>query len=466
MHGIGKMRVRFLTACDKTPKERHGGWLRPLSPAASLARLIRRLLVPGPVFFPTRAGASASDAAGRDRKDKMTILILNQYYPPDQSATARILEVIVEHVRCRDDVTVLSGRPSYQSSVHYPWRFLRQIKSSDARIVRLGSTALPRTRMHGRVTNYLTYLALLLPVALLVRCDLVVGMTDPPLTGVIGAFVAKVRRRRFVYYLQDLHPDMALASNLISKGMFYRFWDTLQLRALRAADQVIVIGDDMKKRVEAKGIENKKIAVIRNTFGMKAEMPQLPKNDVIVSSLRNNFALTVIHAGNIGHYADWETAVKAAALLEKNSIGFVFIGEGAEKTYLVRMARNLTNVRCIPYFPEEDLPSVYAAGDLFMINIRKGLEGLVVPSKIYSVLSFGKPVLAVAGAESEVAGIVRAYQCGIALEPGDPERLAEALTALLRRPERLRHMGANAARASRALMADNPLERLQQHLFS
>ena len=85
-----------------------------------------------------------------------------------------------------------------------------------------------------------------------------------------------------------------------------------------------------------------------------------------------------------------------------------------------------------------------AAGDLHVVTLKRGLEGVIVPSKLYNILAYGRPILAIATERAEVARITRNYECGIAADPDDPTQVVQAVQRLLRAPERLEHMGQQA----------------------
>src|SRR5271169_3429820 len=145
----------------------------------------------------------------------MHILLFNEYYPPDISATAKMAAQVAETLAQRHQVTVVAGRPSYDPDEFYPYAFLRRDVRNGVTIERVGSTAYPRYRMHRRVSNYLSYLALAVPRALAIRPDVVLAMTDPPVAGIAGAFIARISGLPFVYNIRDLYPAMAVGGDIV-----------------------------------------------------------------------------------------------------------------------------------------------------------------------------------------------------------------------------------------------------------
>lgn len=128
----------------------------------------------------------------------MRVLLLNLYYPPDTSATAKMAQLVVDALAIKHTVTVLCGRPSYDPTERRPWRFFQTEDRGPVRIVRTGSTDYSRREMRKRVLNYLSYVALAVPRALITRCDVILAMTDPPFQGIVGAFVAILKNKPYV----------------------------------------------------------------------------------------------------------------------------------------------------------------------------------------------------------------------------------------------------------------------------
>jgi len=367
------------------------------------------------------------------------VLVLNEYYPPDTSATARNAVLVVEALAQKHKVTVLAGRPSYDPTERHAPYLLRREVTGNVTVERVGSTAFPRFRMSGRVSNYLSYLALAVPRALSIRSDVVVAMTDPPFEGLAGALVSRLSGRPFVYNLRDMYPDMALGGDIVHAGRATRIWESLHRRALRHAVRVIVLGEDMRERILSKGVDPRRIAIVRDAVELPDSLPAL--DHPVVREIRGPFRFVLVHAGNLGFYGAWQTLINAARLLERDGVGLVFVGEGAMKDAVQASARGCSNVRFLPFRPAAEVPCVMAAGDLHVVTVKRGLEGVVVPSKVYNILAAARPLLAVATDKTEVARFAERDGCGIAADPDSPEAVAGAVRGVLAMPERLAQMG-------------------------
>ncbi len=357
----------------------------------------------------------------------MHILLLNEYFPPDTSATAKCAAQVADALTEKHSVTVLAGRPSYDPSErHSPYLLRREVRGNLA-VERVGSTAFPRFQMRRRVSNYLTYLSLAVPRALSIRSDVVLAMTDPPIEGIVGAFVAQLSGRPFVYNIRDMYPDMG---------------ERLHRWALRRATRVIVLGEDMRDRIVSKGVDSARVVISRDGITVPETLPS-PENPV-AREIRGDFRFVLVHAGNLGFYGAWQTLISAVRTLENEGVGLVFVGEGAMKSQVEAMAAGCRAVRFLPFRPASEIPLVLSSGDMHVVTVKRGLEGVVVPSKVYPTLAAGRPVLGVAPEECDVVRIIRRSGCGLAANPDDPNTIVEALRGVLHDSEQIRNMGLRA----------------------
>jgi putative colanic acid biosynthesis glycosyltransferase WcaI len=389
----------------------------------------------------------------------MKILLLNHYFPPDTSATARMAAVVAGALSTHHDVTLLCGRPSYDSPQRLPWRLWQTERAGRLRIIRVGSTDCARYQMKWRVVNYLTYAALAGLRAFFTPCDVVLSMTDPPFLGILGAFVARVRGKPYVYNIRDLYPDMALAGKIVRPGLLTRIWTVLHQWALGSSTLVIALGEDMRARLIAKGVDPKRIAIVRDGAEMPpANSSQPPLDQEVIRAIRGEFRVVLLHAGNLGFYGAWDTLLAAARQLQDDGVGFVFVGEGAERARLESAAAEIKNVRFLPFFPASKIPSVLAAPDAHVITVRRGLEGVVVPSKMYGILAAGQPIVALAPIESDPASLGARRGFGVSADPDKPDELVAVVRALTADRGEFQRMAA----AARVAAAD--YDRVAEHL--
>ena len=381
----------------------------------------------------------------------MRILLLNLYYPPDTSATAKMTATVAEALSARHDVTVLCGRPSYDPTERRPWRLSQTELAGRVKIVRVGSTDYPRFQMKRRVLNYLSYVALAIPRALFLPCDAVLAMTDPPFEGIVGATVAMLKGKPYVYNIRDMYPDMAVGGAIVRPGLLARIWERLHRWALRRATRVIVLGEDMRARIIRKGVDAVRVEIVRDGADIPPFDAAEPLLDgEVVRTIRGDFRFVLLHAGNLGFYGAWETLITAVRELGADGVGLVFVGEGAQRAHIEALAGEAKNVRFLPFFPANKIPSVLAAADAHVVTVKRGLEGVVVPSKLYGILAAGKPILAVAPEETDAASLGAKFGFAVSADPDRPEEVVAAIRSLVGDQAKVQNM----ARAARAVAPD------------
>lgn len=395
----------------------------------------------------------------------MKILLLNMYYPPDTSATAKMAAIVAEALAARHEVTVLCGRPSYDPSERRPWRLWKAESGKTGRIVRVGSTSYARFAMKTRVINYLTYTALAIPRSLFLKCDVVLAMTDPPFEGIVGAIVATLKRKPYVYNIRDLYPDMAIAGEIMPQGWLSQIWEKLDRWALHQATRIVVLGEDMRARIVAKDVRPERMKIVRDGTEIASGKPTATELDHdVVRSIRGEDRFVLLHAGNLGFYGAWQTLIRAVQSLADEGVGLVFVGGGAQSERIQAMANGAKNIRFLPFFPASKIASVLAAPDAHVITVRRGLEGVVVPSKMYGILAAGKPILAVAPAETDAVSLGARYGFAVSADPDKPEEITEKIRSLARNPESLASMGRRAQAVAPDYDRVNELQKFVQIL--
>jgi colanic acid biosynthesis glycosyl transferase WcaI len=389
------------------------------------------------------------------------VLLLNLYYPPDTSATAKMAETVVDALTSRHDVTIVCGRPSYDPTERRSWHWYQTENYGRVRIIRVGSTDYPRTQMQRRIFNYLSYVFLAVPRALLLPCDVILAMTDPPFQGIVSAFVAMLKRKPFVYNIRDLYPDMAVGGSIVEPGFLARTWERLHRWALGRSNTVVVLGDDMRNRILAKGVNSSRVDVIRDGADIPPAGAAGPILDAhVIQTIRAGFRFVLLHAGNLGFYGAWDTLLEGARSLNGTGVGLVFVGEGAQRERLKAAAKDIPNVHFLPFFPGSKIPSVLAAADAHVITVKRGLEGVVVPSKMYGILAAGKPIIAVAPEECDVVALGKQQGFAVSADPDDPGQFVDRIRSLVEHGERLRQMGEAAAAVAPQFERSRELQKL------
>jgi len=398
----------------------------------------------------------------------MKICFFNRSYWPDQAATGQLLTELAEDLASRHgwDVTVVAGR-ALHGDADDRGRLAPVVRETrrGVTILRANGTRFRPRRFAGRAANYLTYFSSAVLAGLQAgRPDVVVSLTDPPIIGLAARWTARRSGARFVYLCEDIFPEVAaLVDDFRSEGV-NRALDRVNRFLLREADAVVSLGDRMRRRlVEEKGADPARVHVIHNWADCDAIVPG-PKDNAFTRAHGLGDRFVLMHSGNIGLSQNLDVLIDAAArLAARDRIVIAIVGDGARRDALEREAarRGLANVRFFPYQPKALLHESFAAADAFLVSLKPGLEGYIVPSKVYGVLAAGRPFVAAVDPSSEVATIAREHGCGIFAAPGDPDALAGAVVSLADDPQATRAMGQRARAA--ALRFDRRVAVLAYH---
>jgi glycosyltransferase involved in cell wall biosynthesis len=280
--------------------------------------------------------------------------------------------------------------------------------------------------------------------------DVVVSLTDPPILGLAALMAARRACARFVFLCEDIFPEVESLLEDFHNTAVNRTLDRVNRYLLREADAVIALGERMKGRlIEEKGADPSRVHVIHNWADCQAITPG-PKDNAFARAhgLADRFVL--MHSGNVGLSQNLDLLVEAAARLQsRDRLVIAVVGDGARRQTLQDEAsrRGLANIRFFPYQPKELLHESFATADAFLVSLKPGLEGYIVPSKLYGILAAGRPYVAAVEETCEVAALTRSRQCGLVAEPGNAKDLADKILAFRADRAMTDRFGANARAA-------------------
>jgi len=372
------------------------------------------------------------------------VCFFNRSYWPDLGATGQLLTELAEDL-VRDyesEISVVAGPPLLEQQADRGllrgWMPVRREVHNGVKIFRAAGTTFPPRRFAGRAANYLSYfLSACLAGLTVPRPDIVVSLTDPPIIGLAALLTARRYGARFVFLCQDVFPEVASLLEDFHHETVNRLLERINRRLIRQADRVVALGETMRERLIAgKGAVPAKVKVIHNWADCDAIVPGSKWNAFSVAHGMTEM-FVVMHSGNLGLSQSLETLLEAASRLRPYSdLVVTLVGDGAKRQSLEAQARlqGLTNVRFLPYQPKHRLLDSFATADVFVISLKRGLAGYIVPSKLYSILAAGRPYVAAVEDACEVAAITRQYHCGLVAEPADPTDLADPDPHSLPRP--------------------------------
>jgi len=349
---------------------------------------------------------------------------------------------LVEGLRGKFDFEVLCGPPLVvtESAASRP---------APCPLVQVPTLRFPKRFLFARALNDLSFLILaFLRGLFLTKPDLIVSQTSPPGVWWAAFLLSRWHRVRCIHVSKDMFPDNWAILSGGKFGSFFSFLTKLNDWILRKADQIVVIGGDMKQRFLEKGFPAQQITQTTDWVDLDFIKP-LPKKNYFSEKYGLADKFVILYGGNFGRIHNFEDVIAAAqGLQSEKKIQFVFVGEGASKKWLMHEVRlrRLDNVTLVPFEPRSKLPEVLASADAGVILLRRGMAGLSMPSKIYSLLASGRPILACVEGESDIAKIVHESESGFVIPPGNIEEFHRAIKTLFERRELRDRMGANARR--------------------
>ncbi|WP_251923609.1 glycosyltransferase family 4 protein [Salinibacter ruber] len=384
------------------------------------------------------------------------ITIVTEYFHPEEASTAQLLTSLATGLQGDFDVSVLTGRPNYHPGDETESVPTRE-QHKGVSVERLPATRLDKDTLPFRVVNWITFT--LLVFWRLVRSrnsdDVVLVLSNPPLLPLAAWAAKRLCGISYGYLIYDMYPDFPVALGMISEeSIVARWWERVMRMIYRDADQVVVLGDSMKRRLMSKMdddpvFSSNTVEVIPNweDGDFIEPMPKSKNSFAQEKGLTDSFVL--LYSGNIGRFHELRTSIDAIGLLEergRDDIEFVIIGEGARKAEHQRYVeqQGIRNVRFLPFQPMERLPETLTACDASLVGIIPEVEGMCVSSKLYSALAAGRPILAVVGEDDEVGGVVRKHDCGRHIQPGDAETAAETLAEWADNPTLSEDLGEHA----------------------
>lgn len=360
-----------------------------------------------------------------------TIWVVSELYHPETTSTGYFLTGIAEALARRWTVRVLCSQPTYSQRGVLA---ARHEQRNGTQITRCFSTRFSKDHLPGRLANLLTAsVSMGWGVAAHARHDdIVLVVTNPPLLPFMVTLAARLRGARVVLLIHDVYPEVLVATGFARPGsVLVRTVARLTRRLYRSVDRIIVLGRDMKSLVERK-LEgaSRPVTIIPNWGDVVRVRPQSRDANPVLGALGLRDKFVIQFLGNIGRTHGVEMLIAAARLLAPDPrVHFLFVGWGGRRAWLeATVARErLENVTVRPGCSDADLPDFLNAADLAVIPFLPGMSGVSVPSRLYNVLAAGKPVLAVADPDSELARVVLEERVGWVVAPGDLAGLVRAI---------------------------------------
>jgi len=365
------------------------------------------------------------------------ILAVLPHFSPDLAPTGVIGSRLIEELGgLGHHIEVVTSLPWYEHHAVDPsWRgrIVRRERTPWGRITRVHPFPTGDKRnIPKRAVGFAAFCGLNAGIAAAgSRVDIAFAMTPPLPMAATGWLASLARRAPLVLNVQDVFPDVAVELGVLSGRRVIAAASALERWSYARSAAVTVLSGDMRDNLAAKMQHPERLHVIPNFVDIELIQP-MPKEN----SYRAEFGLSgktvVMYAGNVGMSQSLDLLVAAAReTLERDDIVYMVNGVGSTLAGLQASAAGLPNVQFAPMQPLERLPEVLAAADVHVVPLKQGLSRSSVPSKTYSILAAGRPVLASVDEGSEVERIVEAAGAGVSVPPDDAPAFTRTLLQLI-----------------------------------
>jgi glycosyltransferase involved in cell wall biosynthesis len=359
----------------------------------------------------------------------MKILFTHRYFWPDTPPYAAMLRVVAEHAAAaRHEVHVYASQPSYGSGQRAP----KRERLGLLHVVRVSTFRENKGNVLARSANVAIYCAMLFVHILRQRADIVMAATFPPvLAGWTASLAARLAGSRFVYHMQDVHPEVSLyAGGAMGKGLPFRIMRWLDNLTLLRADAIVVLSQDMAETVAARMPGRRLPIRIINNFQLASfEEPADPPAELVkpVGTRR------MVFAGNLGRFQNLPLLVEgcAAYLDDHPDAELLLLGEGEAKPGLVERWGDHPRVRFAPFLPYEQAAPLIREADIALVSLAPDIYRVSYPSKVLTYIGLGLPMLALVEPDSQLAREIEDNRLGVVPASATPAAVAEAADRLL-----------------------------------
>jgi len=367
----------------------------------------------------------------------MDILLVTINYPPEIGGAPHLIYELALGLQARGHVvTVLTGYPRYNLKV-VPDQYRRGLWMREVLdgvpVRRVRIPHLPRGSKIARgVQHFIFGLWLSGLMSLARRADVALVFSPPlPLPWMVS-LVGRARRMPVVVNIQDLFPREAVELGMLTNRLLIRIFEGMERQMHRLATAVTVHSPGNREHVIQQSGQPGRVHVVYNWVDTERIRPGTRENDFADQhGLVDRFVVS--YAGTMGWAQDMGIIIASAARLRDHpDILFLLVGDGVEKekAQMRSLELGLNNIKWLPMQPWSVYPEILTASDVSLVNLHPELRTPVVPSKLLSIMAAARPVVASLPSESDARRIMSEAGCGICVEAGDSEALANAILKL------------------------------------
>jgi putative colanic acid biosynthesis glycosyltransferase WcaI len=381
----------------------------------------------------------------------MRVMVLSEYYEPDLGPDAPLFTMLCENlVQLGHQVTMITAVPHYPSGrVSTEFRgkgkWLWKSVENGVEVVRVSLPSLDRSKFPQRMLQFICYQIGATWASLGKQYDVVISSGPSLEVWLPYAYLVGLRHKPAIYFVLDVYPGVGVTLGIFRRKMVVAMVSKLERFCLDKASAILVLSDSFRLELRTLGVPDEKMILVSIWVDTNLVHP-MPRDNNFSRENDLNGKFVVLYAGNLGLSQELGQVLVAAEMLkEYQDVSLVFVGDGANRAQLVAEAehRQLKNVKFLPYQPRQRLPEVLASADVSLVKLQRGVSLSSVPSKTFSLLASGRPILANVDEKSECWELIKQAKAGLCVPPGDPSALVETILTLKKDRQLCDQMGHN-----------------------
>jgi colanic acid biosynthesis glycosyl transferase WcaI len=366
----------------------------------------------------------------------MHVLIITPNYEPDLGPSAPLFTMLSKGlVENGHKVTVIAAVPHYPSGqvpVEFQGKWIWRSHENGVDILRIGLPSVERKNLSKRFIQFIWFQLLATFACRGLEYDSVIVAGPAIQVWLPFTWAVNLRRKPAVISIHDVYPDVGIKLGIFKNKLVISTIAGLERSCLNHATIVRILSDSFRPGILNLGIPEIKIRLVYDWVDTKLITP-LPQDNTFTREYGLSDRFIVLYAGNIGLSQGLEHILTTAKILtNQKDILFLFVGDGAGKDSLQNQAneQHLVNVTFIPFQPRERLPEVLASADVSLVILRHGIGAASLPSKTFSIMASGRPIIVSVDEDSETWKLIRQAEAGLWVPPEDPAKLAETILIL------------------------------------
>lgn len=379
------------------------------------------------------------------KEKKMDIAFMCQFFYPEYISSATLpWDTATVLSKCGYKVGALCGYPKeYLKDKNIPLKETVE----NVYIRRLKYAEFSRKSIIGRIINYFSFTAsCMFNISELRKYKSVIVYSNPPVLPIVALMAKKILKLKLVFVCYDVYPEIAQATGIIkSKGFIASVMRFINKKLYKNSDKVVALSNEMKQYLlNNRCIEERKIEVIPNWFKDEIKNDYNVNNEQL-SNFKKDDDFVISYFGNMGICQDIKTIVDAIRKNKNPHIKFLFAGHGNKVAKLKEIVElnKLENVLILDFLHGNDFEYAQKISDCFLVSLVDGLSGLCVPSKTYSYMSEGKPIIAILNKETDIAKDLIENNAGFVCKNGESDRIIEYIDKLHNEPDLKHKMSEN-----------------------